>query len=236
MNLRAWICGNAEKSSYVKSITVMLAILLGGILSAALLYERPFSFLTIQISQLAELEDNPVGGVIFAICFIVAGVIIVPHAIYLYRVMQPDVKIASGISAVFIGGSGIGIIIVGLFPSNVNYTMHIVGAILAFGGIAMGALFSLLSIIKKISRKAVWPRPWQVILMYGQLVVAMMVTLFLVGIPLYGALSAGTFSSYNPPYWWALCEWLLLFSAVAWSILLVYMAPRQTGSNPRNGN
>ncbi len=226
MDLRTWLNGNAGKSSYVISISIVLAILLGGIFSAALLYERPFSFLTVQISQLADLGDNPVGGLIFAACFIIAGIIIVPHAIYLYRVMQPDVKVASGIAAIFIAGSGIGIMIVGIFPSNVNYTMHIVGAIAAFGGIALGALFSLFPNLKKILRKAPWPKPWQVLVTYGQLLAATLVTLFLVGIPLLNELAAGTFSSDNPPVWWPLCEWLLLFSAVAWAILMVFMAPK----------
>ncbi len=227
MDLRAWMRGNTSKSSYVKSISVVLSILLGGIFSAALLYELPFSFLTVQISQLADLQNNPIGGLIFAICFIAAGIIILPHAIYLYRVMQPDVKIASVVSAAFIAGSGIGIIIVGLFPSDVNYTMHIVGAILAFGGIALGALFSLFPNIKKLLRKADWPKPWQVVVTYGQLVAAILVTLFLVGIPLFAEISAGTFDSNYPPLWWAACEWMLLFSAVAWAILMVYMAPKQ---------
>ncbi len=226
MHLRTWIHGNGKKSDYIKSISIVLGILLGGILSAALLYERPFSFLTVQISQLADLWDNPVGGVIFAICFVVAGVIIIPHAMYMYQVMQPDVKIASAISALFIGASGIGILIVGIFPSNVNYTMHIVGAILAFGGIALGALFSLLPNIKKILRKANWPKPWQVLLTYGQLLATVIITYNLVGIPLFAEISAGTFDSGNPPVWWPLCEWLLLFSAVAWAILMVYMAPK----------
>ncbi len=238
MDPRAWARGNAGKLAYIKSISIVLAILLGGIFAAALLYERPFSFLTVQISQLADLGDNPVGGVLFAACLIVAGVLILPHAMYLYRVMLPDVKIAGGISAFFIGASGIGISIVGIFPSDVNYAMHIVGAILAFGGIALGAIFSLPPLLKKLWRGAGWPKPWQVLVTYGQLAVAVVVTIFLVGIPLAGDLAAGTFSSANPPTWWAPCEWMLLFSAVAWAILLVYMAPRQrqTGPNPRKDN
>ncbi len=227
MELLTWIRGNAQKSTYVKSITIVLAILLGGISSAALLYELPFSFLTVQISQLADLQDNPVGGLIFAACFIVAGILIVPHAVYLYKVLLPDVKIASGISASFTAGSGIGIIIVGLFPSGVNYTMHIVGAILAFGGIFVGALFSLFPAIKKLVRKAGWPNPWLVVVTYGQLAIITMLALSLVGIPILNEIMAGTYTSDFLPVLWPLCEWMLLFSAVAWAVGMVLGAPKQ---------
>ncbi len=226
MDLNAWIRGNAPKMAYVKSITAALLILLGGILIAGLLYEQTFSFLTVEISTLAGLGDNPVGGIIFDACFVAAGLIIIPHSLYLYKVMLPDVKQASRISAAFIVASGVGIIMVGLFPADLFFTEHIVGAVMAFGGVGLSALFSLAPIGKKLYQKVEWLKPWAVIVTYGQLLAIVLLTLFIVGIPIFGDLAAGNTVSSESLLWWPMCEWLLLLGAVTWAVGMVYSAPK----------
>jgi hypothetical membrane protein len=226
MDIKTWIRGNAGKMDYVKSISFALLILLAGIFIAALLYERPFSFLTVQISELAALRDNPIGGILFDTCFIVAGLIIIPHSLYLYKVMLPDVKQASRVSAAFVVASGIGIIMVGLFPSDIYFMEHIVGAILAFGGVGLSALFSLPAIAKKLLRKEEWLKPWAVLVTYGQLVAVVLATLFLVGIPCLDVILAGSHDFTAALLWWPMCEWLLLLGAVAWAVGMIYSAPK----------
>ena len=227
MGLGKWMAGNAEKASYVTSISVGMMTLVGGILVAMIFYELPFSFLTVQISALGVQSNNPIGADIFTICFVVSGVLFCLHAAYYYKLFRPDVKIVSGASAAFIFMSGVGTLLVGIVPPDVNYPIHIGAAIAAIGGTYMSGLLSLLPVGKKLARKAEWPRPGHVLVLYGALCAIALATIILVGIPVGTGFLAGTFQRGNFPAVWPLCEWLLLSCSMFWSCGIVYTAPKQ---------
>jgi hypothetical protein len=96
---------------------------------------------------------------------------------------------------------------------------------MAFGGVSLSCLLSLLPVGKRLLHNAPWPKPWQFAVIYGELFVIIIVAIFLAGVPVIQELQAGTFGPANPPPDWALCEWLLLFSAIIWAVGLVLISP-----------
>src|SRR5271157_4799400 len=152
MDMGTWMQGKAEKGTYVKSVLFALGILILCIALAIALYQWPFSFLTVQVSGLEYRPANPVGAWIFSAGFVIAGIIIAPHAFYLYEVLQPDVKWLSRLSATFVFLSGMGIVGVGIFVPGYADALHDVAGILAFGGIGVSCILSLFPVGKKFSR------------------------------------------------------------------------------------
>jgi len=170
---------------------------------------------------------NPIGFYVFNTGMIISGIIVIPHGFYLYRMLQPDVKILSGMSAIFLMITGVGLSMVGLFPASVNYPMHVVGAFGSIGGVALSCLISIPSIIKKKIRKAAWPKWWHIIVTYGELISIATVAILLVAIPIIIELQAGTFDPNYPPAIWPLCEWLILMSSILWLCGMVFVSPKK---------
>jgi hypothetical membrane protein len=229
MQFILWLKGQADKKSYIISMLITLAILLTGIFGAILLYQDDFSFLRIQISELAYPSVNPIGFYVFNTGMILAGILVIPHVPRLYRMLQPDMKILNIISAFFFGITGIGLIMIGLFPASGNYDIHIVGAFGSIGGIAVSCLFSMPSIIKKLIRKAAWPKWWHVLVTYGEMLIISTVSILLVAIPIIIELQAGTFDPAYPPAIWPLCEWLILMSSILWVCGIIFVSPKTIG-------
>jgi hypothetical membrane protein len=207
-----------------------LGVLVASVTVAIAFYLWPFSFLTVQISGLEYHPANPVGAWIFSAGFVVAGLIIAPHAAYLNSILQPDCKWVSRLSATFVGVAGLGIVGVGIFVPGYANTAHDVSGVLAFGGIGLSCFLSLFPIAKKMLRKELWPKRWQIAVTYGQLIAVLVITVVLTGIPAFEEMQAGTFSWIMPPPAWPLCEWLLLFSAVAWAVGMVAISPAMKGN------
>ncbi len=227
MNLSNWVSGKAEKSTYVKSITMVLCLLLGGIFLAIRFYQPPFSFLTIQISELSKTSDNPVGSPIFRVCFFIAGLFFIPHAFYLIQILDPDWKFLGKISGFFSVIAGCGLIWMAFFTPEAMYPLHVIGAISAIGGIAFSCFFSVPVVIKKVVRKASWPKIWQILLLYGEMIIIAIIALALVAIPIIQELKLGTFDPSNPPAIWPLCEWIILFASIIWACGIIYMSPKK---------
>ncbi len=227
MGISTWFRGKSENGTYMKSILIALGVLILAIILAILLYQWPFSFFTDQISSLEYPPANPIGAWIFSAGFIVVGIIIAPHAFYLYEVLQPEVKWVSKLSAVFVFSSGIGIMGVGFCIPGYADTIHNASGILALGGICVASILSLFPMHKKMTQKVPWLKPWAVILTYGQLFFVIGLTAVLCGVPVFKEMQAGTFNWVNPPSAWPLCEWLLLFSAIAWAVGMVFISQKK---------
>ncbi len=227
MDIRPWIRGDGQKSDYIKSIGLVFGIMFGGLLAAIIFYEPPFSFLWVEVSDLAVTTDNPVGGVIIAACFIVAGLLLAPHGLYLFKMLQSPVRVVAGASGTCLFASGIGFSLVGLFPYDINSAMHLAGAFVAIGGLALSSWLSIVPVAKKLARKTLCPTPWHVLVVYGQLFVIEFIAIVLAGVPIVSEITAGTFVSGAVPPLWPPCEWASLFSAVIWVVGMMIIEPRQ---------
>lgn len=226
MNFQEWVAGKADKKIYITTISLAVAIMFLGIILAALTYPRTFSFYTVQISELASRNVHPLGSTLYLITFVIAGIIIVPHGVYFYKILLPDVKVISLLCGICIIVAGIGLALVGLFPSDVNYPMHVIGAIGVIGGIALCCLLSIIPIVRKLIRKAEWPKWWHLMFVYGPLFVVALYTAIFVGIPIIQQLNAGTFDPNYPPDVWEICEWLILLTAIIWTYGIIIIGKK----------
>jgi hypothetical protein len=195
-----------------------------GILLAILFYGRPFSFLTDQISFLGDTSD-PKSAFWFSLGFILAGILIMPHATYLYRILLPDFKLFGTISAIFFAIAGIGVFMLGIFAENVIYPIHVLSAMLAIGGIVLSCFFSLGPMIKKKIRKASWPSILQLLGMYIEFILLACFAIPVLAIPTLNQVLAGTFDPSQPPRFWALTEWLILAGSIIWACGMIYLSP-----------
>ncbi len=212
-----WYMGKATRKTYMWNLGILLSILLSCIGLAIYFFEGDFSFATKQISGLASQGNNPVGRYFFNIGMAISGILMIPLTLYFPRVICTDYPKMGKIATFWLFLSAIGNTFVGLFPSGVNYTMHVIGAIFAFCGIWMAAFFAIPAIVKKTKRKDPGFQLWKVIPLYGQMITVAVLAVVLVGITIIKQLINGTFDSSNTPEAWEEIEWALLFSAICWS-------------------
>lgn len=226
-DFKLWIEGKSNKNVYVKNIFFISGFLIIGVLTTAFLYEGEFSFLTKQISQIGNPNKNPIGSIIFSITLIITGCLLIPNILFFYRSLLPDVKIISIFSAIFLILGSIGLAMVGIFPASGNYTMHIISAIMAIGGIALSALASIAPIIKKIISDKGNHQVIKYLVIYGQFLTVAIMTIFLVAIPIINEFSAGTFDPNIPPDAWPICEWAIFFSSIIWACGMILSAKKE---------
>ena len=120
-----WCTGRAPHKSYQISMLILFfGLILMFILSAAL-YPGGYSIVTHEISDLGSAK-NPIGQWLFRPYFVIFGLLMIPHALYLYRCLYPDVLWGSRISIASLIGGMIGMMGVGIFPSDpATHTIHV---------------------------------------------------------------------------------------------------------------
>jgi len=219
-SLKMWISGKHDKEVYKKTLTLNLIIVFLTLLVSILLFSKSFSLYLHQISFLGSSYWNPEGHVIFNIGFIIAGLIFIPHTLFLYYRLLPDLKVFSLLSGFFLLIASIGFALVGVFPSSGNYTAHMTAAVMAFGGIALGMIFMIFPLLKKIKRKEKWPTPKLMLILFLPLISIIIFTLIFVGIPVVNNLPDSLYN--EPPEIWAFCEWLIAFSGFFWFFGIIY--------------
>ncbi len=213
-NLKIWLQGKAPKAVYQKTLGLTLAIFAGSLLIAILRYAPGFTMLEVQISGLGQIRGDPIGTMVFRVGFIVVGALLIPHALFVYRALMPTLSGLVRVVGMFLILSGVGIALVGIFPSDYDYTLHIVAAILAIGGIAAAALFLIPVLVVKARRGEPFGNGVILSLLYVQLLAVYLVTIFLAAVPAIVDLQDGVLDV--TPVAWAPCEWAILFGSVVW--------------------
>jgi len=212
-----WYSGKEERELYVKTAILNIIIMLGSMLIAAIIWNisnvEQYSILKFAISDLGSFYRNP-GYIMFSIGLIIAGIIFIPHALYFYRCLKPDIELLSKISLLFFLISSVGITLVGVFPHDIYYLAHTIAAVMAFGGLVIATLFMTFPLLKKLLRKAEWPSLKILILFLTPPVVIFISTAILIGLPFINDLSNNIFSLDSLPDLWPLFEWLMMLSAL----------------------
>ncbi len=200
---------------------IALLIYLAGIVLAAAVYPGGFSFVHVYVSYLGGSENNPAGYLIYNACEFIAGVLFVPHFLYLYRRFSPTLKVVSVLSC-FCGIVGcVGFAGLAFYYQGVPGPGHQIATYVAFGGFGACLVFVLFVLLRKMALRQSWPKPRYFIIVYGLTIAIAGIALlfsegqeYLQGLGVDPAFLADKFS-----------EWFFLFAVMIGLIGLYFLTP-----------
>jgi hypothetical membrane protein len=223
-----WLVGKDTKSIYVKTLSIALIIFFVTLIYCAYVYPIPFSFNDIQISYLGE-RFNSEGYLVFSVGFIVVGLLMVPHCLFFLQKLLPDLKLLSQICVFLLMVSSIGLSLVGIFPADGIYSMHIVAAMGAIGGIAFSAILLIPVMIKKYRSKTEENKAWNyklILVIYAIMFAVIIFGVIACAIPIIKELLAGTYIAHSYPPLWPITEWLIFFASVIFLFGAFFATPK----------
>ncbi len=189
-----------------------------------------FSMFEVQISQLGG-EFNEQGYLVFSTGFIMSGVLMIPHCLFFYRKLLPDLKLLSHLCSLLLIIASLGIIGVGVFREDWIYYLHIVAAIMAIGGIALTSLLLIPVMIKKYHlKKENVDNSWNfkiVIIIYSIIMSVIIFGIFSSGIPILKEILAGTYVEHTYPPLWPITEWMIFFAAIIFLYGIFFATPSE---------
>jgi hypothetical protein len=160
LNFQNIIRGMGTKKEHGIFTITGLMIFLGIIGLLTQLYDTPFTFRLVCISNLGNPNYNIMGWWLFTLDFIFGAIILLPHCLYVYRHFQTPNKIFGGIWLLLSLMGVFGLVMVGIFNETIN-PAHIIFALFSFGGIGLGLFVSLIIMGWKIYAHEPWPTKGQ---------------------------------------------------------------------------
>jgi hypothetical protein len=154
-----------------------------------------------------DLLHNPIGLWIFKFGFIISGLWFIPNAMNIVHRLAEFSRILGSITGFLFVLSGIGMIIVALSPVRVSYPMHILGAILGFGGLILGIFLCFILLFVKLKREFDIRSLLISLLFYGPFFVVVVLGIINAGIPELQSLAAGVPFGDFVPEGWEYYEW-----------------------------
>ncbi len=207
------IKGTAAKSFYNRfliGVLVFITVMIG--ISIAL-YEG-YRLDANEISHLDRPGLNPIGFWFFKIGMIGGGICFLPIAYSFLLRMKTISKVGGVIAGVFYILSGIGMILIGFFPSYISQFMHVLAAGMGFGSLLLAILISTVLVLVKYNQSKE-----RSILLYGAIfyipvIAAFLLTIIFAGIPLLISLAEGIpYGEFIPEGWYSL-EWSMLITGL----------------------
>ncbi|MHA1683260.1 MAG: hypothetical protein ACTSUE_20140 [Promethearchaeota archaeon] len=216
------VAGRLSKKVYLRYFLVVMLIYAFGMIFGASMYPGGFSLVTVYTSYLGSPVKNPSGALVYNICELSAGIMLIPHFTFLYRRLSPTMKVVSFISCLLGILGSIGFAGIGIFYQDSNADAHQITTIIAFGGYGLCALFMISPLIRNICLKRAWPKLWHFLVVYGQLFGVLTVVLvifenkdFFMGFGWNPALFEDKFS-----------EWFYVFIAIGWIVEIALIVPK----------
>ncbi|HME53732.1 MAG TPA: hypothetical protein VKM55_16005 [Candidatus Lokiarchaeia archaeon] len=200
--------GKASKSTHARYFLVALIIYIVGIVAGMALFPGGFDFMTVYVSYLGGDPNNPIGRFPYNATVLIAGILLIPHFIYLYRRLTPAVKILTFLSCLcgIVGAAGFASL--AIFYQGLNADLHQISTDTAYYSLGASAIIMLFSFIRKAVMTRTWPKWWHIVLMYVQAI---------------GMIGA-TFLLY-PWFGDHLSEWLYTAAFMLWLLETVIIVP-----------
>lgn len=209
--------GTLPQPQFIKYFLASLTIYLVGIILGAAFYPESFSIFTVYMSYLGGDPNNSlIGRTIYNTCEIVSGILLVPHFIKLYRVLNPTMKWVR-LFACTLGILGyLGFAAIGIWHQGVEGRGHQITTWFAFGGLGGAAFFLLFVLCRRAYLKQAWPKWKHIILLYGQVLLMAGFMVLLESTDIFASIITdpkfygGKFSEWW--YFWTVLIWLTLLA------------------------
>lgn len=151
MHMRSW---DLRRHIIYLAALLFLSIFFIGI--CILLYDGPFTFRDVCISNLGNPLYNPRGWWVFSLGMCLLAVLIIPHVVYLYKRVDFGVELLRKAWFLLVMVGVFGMFMVGIV-NETNYGLHIAFAAFAFGGYGLAMILSILVMIIRVIRGKKWP-------------------------------------------------------------------------------
>ena len=214
------LTGRANKKQegiYFLGLLSFLAVML---LLAQRAFPGGYTMLENYISDQGWMKENPEGFIFFTIGATVAGILLIPHFLYILRALMPTCKPLTVFST-FLGLVGsVGFALVGLISKDFSEP-HGLAADLAFGGFAFSALVMLPVLLRKFQKKQEWTKLCQVIVLYAFGIMLVLLALF------FQELDPNQFSWEIDPRWFGgpPWQWISFFNVLLWMASVFLILP-----------
>jgi hypothetical membrane protein len=213
--MKDFILGRSPHKVYFKHLVAAISVMFLALLISIVLYEPTYYITENEISYLDSVNRNPVGLWYFKFAEFGGGLWFVPIAASMLRTARSFSPVLGTLAGTFYVISGVGLVLVGFFPTRVSKLMHVVGAGVGFGGILLGILFTFVILVVQLVR-AFDPKVLSIMLLFHlPFLVVYVLSIVFVGIPLLFSLGAGIpYGDFQTPEIWFLLEWLMLLTAM----------------------
>lgn len=152
------LLGRTLPRQHAKYFGFTLALFVMGCILSQIFYPGGYSITEYYISNQGWIAENPMGCWFFIFGTGIAGILLIPHFLYMHRLLLPTAKFFVYLSTLSSIAGSIGLSMVGFVTKDeVTDSIHDFAADLAFIGLGIGAGFSLLVLIRKICLKEDWP-------------------------------------------------------------------------------
>ena len=157
--------GTIDKRTYGFYLLTIFIIYFFGIIFGAAVYAGGFSINNVYVSYLGSQQHDPTGYLVYNTTVLIAGILLIPHFIYLYKRLRPTFKAFNFLGCLVGIVGAIGFAGLSIFHQDLGG--HILFTDLAYYPLGGSALFLLFVFCKKLSSKESWPKIWQIALIYG---------------------------------------------------------------------
>jgi hypothetical protein len=158
--------GTATKTEYGWHLLITYAVYFFGIIYGAAVYDGGFSMDNVYVSYLGSQEHDPTGFLVYDSTVLIAGIMLIPYFIYIYRCLRPTFKVFNILSCFFGLVGAVGFAGLSIFHQDVGQS-HMWFTDIAFGGLGVSAFFMLWVFCKKLILNQPWPKIWQIVVVYG---------------------------------------------------------------------
>jgi hypothetical protein len=165
-NLKAILIGKATRNEQGIYLVVLVAFLMVCLGLSQLVYPDGYHWTHRFISEEGNHVGNPNGWIFFTFGICTSALLVIPHSIYIYRHLQPQVLLFARFILFLLLVGSIGLFIVGAISEEHNVP-HNTGSALAFGGYGFAVFCSFLICIRRLFLKAHWPTIPQFFLLFG---------------------------------------------------------------------
>jgi hypothetical protein len=159
INVKKYLTGNFTKREFIRIYIPILAIVLFSCIFIAWLFFPPelnWNPFDNTISHLGSQENNPRGWFFLSIALMSLGILLIPIVLYFHKKLVKICKYTTSIGTFFALIGCVFIFSIGIFTDDrsikifgIRYsTIHVIVALVGFGGVALGILFYFLPVFK----------------------------------------------------------------------------------------
>lgn len=198
--------------------------------------KQPYSIHSHFISNLGMPIENPRGFLLFSMAEIWNGLFFLPITMFFFRSLSKSLhmdsnsnqkktrkvlKVSNQIAVSSGIISGLGTIIVGIFPQDftsglTSNFLHMIGVNISFFWIYVGVFFNFLSLLLRKSLKLEFPKSYKFALNHLQFIIISLIFWIITNI--FHNVEPGLWSTF---FW----EWMMVFSLSIWVLLFYLIIP-----------
>ncbi|MFX0098829.1 MAG: hypothetical protein ACFFCS_04550 [Candidatus Hodarchaeota archaeon] len=217
---RVWT-GTCNKLEFMIWLCIAFGVYVLGIIVGAAVYPGGFTMLEVYVSYLGGYPNNPDGYAFYNTCTLIAGILIAPEYLYLYRKLKPAMKWVNFIGSLFGIFGALSFASLGIFYQGFDADLHQWSTILTFGGFGVNAGLYMIVMIRRSAWKKDWPKWWQIVLVYAIMFGILISTIIADEYP-------GWFDSWNldpKVFEDKFLEWWYVFAVMSWVISVPAITP-----------